>query len=164
MSTAGSQPNQNSHVTQRNRGARYSERTDHGRVRSGDLTSKAVVAIFVAIIVVGIFFGFKYLESRDRINAQIHYISHEEIDEDTFGVWVDVTRSRPDEPAYCIVQAYDFSKAEVGRREFALAADGRENVRAFVEIPITAQAVAGDAYGCSSTMPPYLDTEHTIYE
>ena len=111
-----------------------------------------------------IFFGFKYFEGRDQINAEIHYVSHEEIDENTLGVWVDVTRSRPEEPAYCIVQAYDFSKAEVGRREFALAPDGRESVRAFVEIPTTARAVAGDAYGCSSTMPPYLDTEHTIYE
>src|SRR5699024_12555870 len=114
--------------------------------------------------VVDMFFGFTYLESCDQLIARIDYISLEEIDEDTFGVWVNVTLKRPDEPAYCIVQAYDFSKAEFGRREFALAADVREIVRAFVEIPITAQAVAGDAYGCSSTMPPYLDTEHTIYE
>lgn len=164
MSTAGRQPNQNTHVSQHDRGARYSDRTDHGRVRAGDLTSKAIAAIFVAIIAVGIFFGFKYFEGRDQVNAEIHYVSHEEIDENTLGVWVDVIRSRPEEPAYCIVQAYDFSKAEVGRREFALAPDGRESVRAFVEIPTTARAVAGDAYGCSSTMPPYLDTEHTIYE
>lgn len=164
MSTAGRQPNRNTQVSQRTRGATYSERVDHGRTRTGDLTSKAVAAIFVAVIVVGLFFGFKYLEGRDNINAQISYVSHEEIDEDILGVWVDVTRNRPDEAAYCIVQAFDYSKAEVGRREFALAADGRESVRAFVEIPTTANAVAGDAYGCSSTIPPYLDTEHTIYE
>lgn len=164
MSTAGRRPNQNTQASQRTRGARYSERVDHGRTRAGDLTSKAVAAVFVAIIVVGIFFGFQYLQSRDDVNAQISYVSHEEIDEDTLGVWVDVTRNRPEEAAYCIVQAYDYSKAEVGRREFALAPDGRETIRAFVEIPTTAPAVAGDAYGCSSTIPPYMDTEHTIYE
>lgn len=164
MSTAGRRPNQNTQESQRTRGASYSERVDHGRTRAGDLTSKAVAAVFVAIIVVGIFFGFQYLQSRDDVNAQISYVSHEEIDEDTLGVWVDVTRNRPEEAAYCIVQAYDYSKAEVGRREFALAPDGRETIRAFVEIPTTAPAVAGDAYGCSSTIPPYMDTEHTIYE
>lgn len=164
MSTAGRRPNQNTRTSQRARGASYSERVDHGRTRAGDLTSKAVAAVFVAIIVVGIFFGFQYLKSRDDVNAQISYVSHEEIDEDTLGVWVDVTRNRPEEAAYCIVQAYDYSKAEVGRREFALAPDGRETIRAFVEIPTTAPAVAGDAYGCSSTIPPYMDTEHTIYE
>ncbi|MGO2827583.1 MAG: DUF4307 domain-containing protein [Corynebacterium casei] len=164
MSTAGRRPNQNTQASQRTRGASYSERVDHGRTRAGDLTSKAVAAVFVAIIVVGIFFGFQYLQSRDDVNAQISYVSHEEIDENTLGVWVDVTRNRPEEAAYCIVQAYDYSKAEVGRREFALAPDGRETIRAFVEIPTTAPAVAGDAYGCSSTIPPYMDTEHTIYE
>ena len=155
MSTAGRRPNQNTQASQRTRGASYSERVDHGRTRAGDLTSKAVAAVFVAIIVVGIFFGFQYLQSRDDVNAQISYVSHEEIDEDTLGVWVDITRNRPEEAAYCIVQAYDYSKAEVGRRE---------TIRAFVEIPTTAPAVAGDAYGCSSTIPPYMDTEHTIYE
>ncbi|MFH0412420.1 DUF4307 domain-containing protein [Corynebacterium sp. L4756] len=164
MSTGGSQPNQNTQGAQQPRGAKYSERIDHGRTRGGDLTGKAIAAIFVAVIIVGIYFGFQYFKSQENINAQINYISHEQIDEGTLGVWVDVTRNRPEETAYCIVQAYDYAKAEVGRREFALAADGRETVRAFVEIPTSAPAVAGEAYGCSSSMPPYLDPEHTIYE
>ena len=164
MSTAGRQPNKNTQASQRTRGASYSERINHGRSRSGDLTSKVVAAIFLAIIAVAIYFGFQYLDSRENVNAQISYVSHEEIDDETLGVWVDVTRNRPDEEAYCIVQAFDFSKAEVGRREFVLAADGKETIRAFVEIPTTAPAVAGEAYGCSSNMPPYLDTTHTIYD
>ncbi|MDY3127110.1 MAG: DUF4307 domain-containing protein [Corynebacterium sp.] len=146
------------------RSARYGERIDHSRSRSGDLTAKALIAVFVAIIGVSVFFGYQFIQSQRAINAKISYIAHQEIDEETLGVWVDVTRNKPNEPAYCIVNAYDYAKAEVGRREFVLAADGRQSIRIFVPIPTSAPAVAGDAYGCSSTIPDYLDVEHTIYE
>lgn len=132
--------------------------------RSGDIAGKALAAVMVAIVAAAIFYAFQYFNEQKKVNAEISYVSHEVIDDSTLRVWADVTRNRPDEPAYCIVQAYDYSKAEVGRREFAVAADGKESIRLSVDIPTNARAVAGGVYGCSSQIPPYLDIDNPIYD
>lgn len=134
-----------------------------GRAESFNISGKALALVFVAIIVAFLFYGFQYLQEREKVNADISYVSHEVLSDDTLRVWADVTRTRPDEAAYCIVQAFDYDKAEVGRREIAIAADGQKSLRISVDIPTNARAVAGGVYGCSSLIPTYLDTENPQY-
>lgn len=133
------------------------------RAESFNITGKAIVLVFITILVAFAFYGVRYLKSREEVNASISYVSHEVIDEHTLRVWADITRNHPDETAYCILQAFDYDKAEVGRREIPLAADGQEAIRVSVDIPTNARAVAGGVYGCSSNVPDYLDTDHPQY-
>ena len=149
---------------QSRRSARYAERTNHeSREDSFNITSKAIALVFVAVIIATIFYGFRYFQSREQTNAEISMVTQQIISDDTTRVWADITRSRPEEAAYCILVAYDYEKAEVGRREIALAPDGKESIRVSVDVPTNARAVAGGVYGCSSRVPPYLDTENPQY-
>ncbi|APT92859.1 hypothetical protein CPHO_08135 [Corynebacterium phocae] len=136
----------------------------NARREGSGITGKAIVLVFLAILVAFLFYGYRYLQSREEINASISYVSHEIIDEDTLRVWADVTRNHPDEEAYCIIQAYDYEKAEVGRREIAIAGDGKAAIRISVDVPTNERAVAGGVYGCSSLIPPYLDTKDPQYQ
>ncbi|KXB53825.1 hypothetical protein HMPREF3227_00268 [Corynebacterium sp. CMW7794] len=149
---------------QSRRSARYAERTNHeSREDSFNITSKAIALVFVAVIIATIFYGFRYFQSREQTNAEISMVTQQIISDDTTRVWADITRSRPEEAAYCILVAYDYEKVEVGRREIALAPDGKESIRVSVDVPTNARAVAGGVYGCSSLVPPYLDTENPQY-
>lgn len=134
-----------------------------GREESFQITGKALALVMGAILIASLFYGFQYFKSREKVNASISYVSHEVIDDHTLRVWADVVRHRPDEPAYCIVQAFDYAKSEVGRREFAVVADGQESIRVSLDIPTNARAVAGGAYGCSGNIPVYLDFKHPHY-
>ena len=134
-----------------------------GREDSFSISGKAIVLVLIAVLVAAGIYGIQYLQEREKINADITYISHEILSDETLRVWADVTRNRPDEAAYCIVQAFDYQKAEVGRREIALAPDGKNPVRVSVDIPTNARAVAGGVYGCSSLIPVYLDTTNPQY-
>ena len=107
---------------QSRRSARYAERTNHeSREDSFNITSKAIALVFVAVVIATIFYGFRYFQSREQTNAEISMVTQQIISDDTTRVWADITRSRPEEAAYCILVAYDYEKAEVGRREIALA-------------------------------------------
>ena len=146
---------------QSRRSARYAERTNHeSREDSFNITSKAIALVFVAVVIATIF---RYFQSREQTNAEISMVTQQIISDDTTRVWADITRSRPEEAAYCILVAYDYEKAEVGRREIALAPDGKESIRVSVDVPTNARAVAGGVYGCSSLVPPYLDTKNPQY-
>ena len=120
-------------------------------------TNRALVLIFLGMLVAAVVFAVQYVRSQQKINADISYVTHEILSDDTARVWVDITRNRVEEPAYCIVQAFDYSKAEVGRREIAVPAGGEAAQRVAVDIPTNHPAVAGGVYGCSGNIPSYLD-------
>lgn len=142
--------------------ARYGSRGSSEK-NSGSWTNKALVLIFAAIFIALIFFGFRYFQEKERVNAQVSIVTQEVLSDDSTRVWVDVTRNHTDEDAYCIVQAYDYSKSEVGRREFPVPAGGNETQRIAVDVPTNARAVAGGAYGCSGNIPEYLDMDNPDY-
>ena len=138
--------------------------TSHNEQQRGlSLGSKAIVLIFAAMFAVLIFYSVQYFQSREKVNASLSYITHEITSDSSTRVWVDITRNHLDEDAYCIVQAFDYSKAEVGRREFPVPAGGEETMRVAVDIPTNARAVAGGAYGCSGAVPAYLDMDNPQY-
>lgn len=123
---------------------------------TGSWTNRAIVLVFLAAFIAMVVFGVQYFRTQQKVNANISYVSHEIISDDTARVWVDITRNRVEEPAYCIVQAFDYSKAEVGRREIAVPAGGEEAQRVAIDVPTNHRAVAGGAYGCSGNIPSYL--------
>lgn len=126
---------------------------------TGSWTNRAIVLVFLAAFIAMVFFGVQYFRTQQKVNANISYVSHEIISDDTARIWVDITRNRVEEPAYCIVQAFDYSKAEVGRREIAVPAGGEEAQRVAIDVPTNHRAVAGGAYGCSGAIPSYLDID-----
>lgn len=145
--------------------ARYGK-ADTGLLSSSagvDITSKAIALVIVAIIIAAFYYGFQYFRQQQESNAKISYVTHDIVSDDTLRVWSDVTRTKPDETAYCIVQAFDYDKNEVGRREFAVAPSDSDSIRIAVDIPTNARAVAGGVYGCSSDIPAYLDVDHPHY-
>ncbi len=133
------------------------------RDRSSNLTGRLLVLLMAAIVVVTGIYAVRYMQQQREVNARMSYVTQQVIDDHTLRVWVDVTRNRPDEPAYCVVQAFNYNKAEVGRRDIPLAPDGVDTQRIAVDIPTNHRAVSGDAYGCSSNVPDYLDTDHPDY-
>ena len=84
--------------------ARYGSRGSSEK-NSGSWTNKALVLIFVAIFIALIFFGFRYFQEKERVNAQVSIVTQEVLSDDSTRVWVDVTRNHTEEDAYCIVQA-----------------------------------------------------------
>ena len=137
--------------------SRYGSKTRTPRT-GGSWTDRALVLVFLAMFVAAIVFGVQYFRSQQKVNADISYVTHEILSDDSMRIWVDITRNRVEEPAYCIVQAFDYSKAEVGRREIAVPAGGESAQRVAVDIPTNHPAVAGGVYGCSGNIPSYLDT------
>lgn len=126
-------------------------------LRGGSWTNRALVLVFLAMFVAAIVFGVQYFRSQQKVNADISYVTHEILSDDSMRIWVDITRNRVEEPAYCIVQAFDYSKAEVGRREVAVPTGGETAQRIAVDVPTNHRAVAGGVYGCSGNIPFYLD-------
>lgn len=137
--------------------SRYGSTTRTPRI-GGAWANRALVLVFLAMLVAAIVFGVQYFRSQQKVNADISYVTHEILSDDSMRIWVDITRNRVEEPAYCIVQAFDYAKAEVGRREVAVPAGGEAAQRIAVDVPTNHRAVAGGVYGCSGNIPSYLDT------
>ena len=76
--------------------ARYGSRGSSEK-NSGSWTNKALVLIFVAIFIALIFFGFRYFQEKERVNAQVSIVTQEVLSDDSTRVWVDVTRNHTDE-------------------------------------------------------------------
>ncbi|MDO5032823.1 DUF4307 domain-containing protein [Corynebacterium sp.] len=142
-------------------GARYGSTTPGESASQGSggpsWTTRAIVLILLAMVAAALVFGVRYVKQQQKVNADISLVTQEILSDDTTRVWVDITRNRVEEPAYCIVQAFDYSKSEVGRREIAIPAGGEEAQRVAVDVPTNHRAVAGGVYGCSGNIPSYLD-------
>lgn len=170
MSSAGKSTPSRSSRAPRGNAASRSDRygttyhaTGKGKAKSGDVTGKAMALVLVAVMVALLYYAFQFFSTREQVNAEISYVTHEVIDDETLRVWTDITRHDPNEAGYCIVQAYDYSKAEVGRREIPIPANGNGAMRVAVDIPTNARAVAGGVYGCSMEVPEFLDVENPDY-
>lgn len=127
------------HPASRSARARSRYGSSSSSARTGkSWTNRALVLIFLGMLVAAVVFGVQYVRSQQKINADISYVTHEILSDDTARVWVDITRNRVEEPAYCIVQAFDYSKAEVGRREIAVPAGGEAaHASPWTSLPIT---------------------------
>ena len=61
--------------------ARYGSRGPSEK-NSGSWTNKALVLIFIAIFIALIFFGFRYFQQKERVNAQVSIVTQEVLSDD----------------------------------------------------------------------------------
>lgn len=123
----------------------------------GGVSGKIVAIIMVILLALLVIFVARYLANRQEDTVKAQMTDFERIDDSTFHMDIDVTRNNPSVPSYCIVRALNFDMAEVGRREVLLPPGGEEQQRIPVDIVTRSEAVSGNVYGCSTTIPSYMD-------
>ena len=138
---------------------RYGADSGNQRRQGTSVSGKVIVIVAVVLLAFTLFrTGQAIYRSQSReITAEI--VGEERVSDDTARLWVDVTRKKTDEDAYCIIQAVDYNHAEVGRREFVIPAGGEDILRFDVELPTRGPLTNGRVYGCSFDLPPYLDPQ-----
>ncbi|WP_254868329.1 DUF4307 domain-containing protein [Corynebacterium sp. Marseille-P4321] len=135
------------------------------RATSGGTTGGKVIAVVTLVLLIAVLVvGGRAISQRMNRPITADFISAEHVDDSTGRLWIEVQRKDPSVPSYCIVTAVDYSHAEVGRREVVMPAGGEELVRIPVEMPLRAPLVSGHVYGCSTTMPSYLDPGSDFYQ
>ncbi|AKV58725.1 MULTISPECIES: DUF4307 domain-containing protein [Corynebacterium] len=138
---------------------RYGAATEKQRQQGTTVSGKIIVIVAVVLVAFTLVVaGQAIYRSQSRpISAEV--VGEERVSDDTARVWVDVTRKKTDEDAYCIIQAVDYDHAEVGRREFVIPAGGEDVLRFEVELPTRGRLADGRVYGCSYDLPSYLDPQ-----
>lgn len=134
-------------------------RYDSADNRRGNLSAKlivigAILAAIVAAVVLWQYFSMRLSQTVDASPA-----GFERTADNSLSFSLDVTRKNPEEAAYCIVTALNYGKEEVGRRDVYVPAGGPSTQRLTVDIPTRDVAVAGTVYGCSASVPHYLEAK-----
>lgn len=122
-------------------------------------TGKILVIGIIGMLVIALAYVFvqvNRVSEPDVTASQAGWAREEGREDDVFIFTLDVTREDPSKDSYCIIYALDYHVAEVGRREVFVPAGGPSTVRMDVPIHTRGEAVAGDVYGCSTTIPPHL--------
>lgn len=130
----------------------------------GTTRGKVIAVVTLVLLIAALVVGGRAISQRMNRPITAEFISAEHVDDSTGRLWIEVQRKDPSVPSYCIVTAVDYSHAEVGRRDVVLPAGGEELVRIPVELPVREPLVSGHVYGCSTTMPEYLDPETDFYQ
>lgn len=118
---------------------------------------KIVAVVSVLFLVLLLVFAGRYIMQRREEPISATLVSHERIDDTTSRVWFDVSRNDPSVPGYCIITSLNYEHAEIGRRDVVVPAGGEKQTRMYVDIPVRDQPVSGGVYGCSTTIPSFLD-------
>lgn len=135
-------------------------KASYGNSRSSGVSGKIIViGVIVVLVAAGIFIWSQWRNSSDA-DVSGTAAGFEVTSDDRIQMNLDITRDDADKPAYCVVTAMNYDKAEVGRREAVVAGGGSDTTRLTVAIPTHERAVAADVYGCSTVFPSYLD-DHT---
>lgn len=133
------------------------ERNDrYGNSKVTLVSSRLLIVGIVLMVMVCGFYIWRQYSNSTAADVTISSAGWEKVSDNQLNFTVDVTRDDTSKPAYCIVYALDYDKNEVGRREFVIAADAAATQRYTVPVPTREAAVAGMTYGCSSTIPSYL--------
>lgn len=134
-------------------------RPDRYGTKSTRPTGKLLVIGIVGMLVVALAYiivQVNRVSDPDVTASQAGWAREEGREDDVFIFTLDVTRDDPSVDSYCIIYALDYNVAEVGRREVFIPAGGASTVRMDIPIHTRGEAVAGDVYGCSTTIPAHL--------
>ena len=127
-----------------------------GPVAAG-LTGKVVAVILVllvgAVVVGGAITLYRFSTTEDITGTMIGFTV---VDDEKVDFTLDVTRDDPSTPAYCIVRAQEYNKAEVGRREIFVPPSEEGTVRLEGSFATLGKAYVADVYGCGADVPSYL--------
>ncbi|WP_087116407.1 DUF4307 domain-containing protein [Corynebacterium urinipleomorphum] len=152
------------------------ERTGSSRTRYGSTAAtpadaapsrtvgKIIAVVSVLFLVLILVFVGRYITQRRAEPISASLVAHERIDDTTSRVWFDVSRNDPDVPGYCIITSLNYERAEIGRRDVVLPGGGEEQTRMYVDIPVRDIPVSGGVYGCSTTIPSFLDAGEEYVE
>lgn len=119
-------------------------------------TGRAIIIAILVVAVLTVVFFAQFVMQRQDTDVSATMSNFQRVDDNHLAMRVDVSRDDPGKPAYCIVTAIDYDKAEVGRRDVILPAGGDKVQRLEVEIPTRDVPVSGSIYGCSSQLPSFL--------
>lgn len=156
------EPDSSSATTPDDTRARYGSASEKS---APSITAGRIIAVisvlFVVLIVV---FAGRYIMQRRAEPITANLVAHERIDESTSRVWFDVSRNDPSIPGYCIITSLNYEHAEIGRRDIVIPAGGEKEMRKYVDIPVRDVPVSGGVYGCSTTIPSFLDADTEFVE
>lgn len=108
----------------------------------------ALVGAAVAAVVVVQTTGGEELDSEQ--------IAFELVDDTSVRIRFDVTRGEPERAAVCIVRARSLDGSETGRREVYVPPDAEDVTTVVVVVRTSEPPVASNVFGCSYTVPVYL--------
>ncbi|QGU06869.1 hypothetical protein COCCU_04615 [Corynebacterium occultum] len=131
--------------------------TDRTPAKPSGIGGKVIAVLLVAGLIAAVILIAQYINNRQSVEVTASMTSFERVDDNTMRLWVDIVREDPAEPAYCIVTAINYAMAEVGRREILLPAGGEDMERREVLIPTWDVPVSGSVYGCSTSVPSFLN-------
>ena len=131
--------------------------TRYGDTRDRGIRGKWIILGIIAILVVSGLYIANQMRNAGPRDASISGAGFERHSDQRIDFFADVSRTDPSKPAYCVVTALDYDKNEVGRREFYVPPSQQKLQRFVVAIPTQTRAVAATPYGCSLTIPSYLD-------
>lgn len=118
---------------------------------------KMIAVVSVLFLLLILVFAGRYIMQRRAEPISASLVAHERIDDTTSRVWFDVSRNDPEVPGYCIITSLNYERAEIGRRDVVLPGGGEKQTRMYVDIPVRDLPVSGGVYGCSTTIPSFLD-------
>lgn len=125
--------------------------------RGNRWTGRAVIIAVLAVAIITVALFAQFISHRNESDVSGTATNFERIDDHTMSMRVDISRDDPSQPAYCIVSAIDYDKAEVGRRDVIVPAGGDHTQRLEVDIPTRDVPVSVSVYGCSTRMPWFLE-------
>lgn len=125
----------------------------NGRPRSRRTSTAAVLALGIVTGIVVAVLAYRNFGSAPISGNDLGFSVQ---NSSTVSVQFSVTRDDPGRPAVCILRALSYDGSETGRREIYIPA-GTTSSASYVGTVRTSQPpVVGNVFGCSFTVPPYL--------
>ncbi len=123
---------------------------------NGTFAGKLMAVIFAIIMIAVGVYMVQMFRQVSAVDVEAVETGGTVISDNELQATVDITRDDTSKPAYCIIYALDYNKAEVGRRELVIPAGGERVQRVEFTMPTFARAHAAQVYGCSTVVPPHL--------
>ena len=128
----------------------------YGNSRNSNFTGRILVIIFAAMIIAAGIYIFSMATRMNEATVTAVETGGRIVNDNKLTSQIDVTRDDTSKAAYCIVNALNYSKDEVGRREVLIPEGGERVTRLELDIPTRERAHAAKVYGCSNAIPPHL--------
>ncbi|MQY19755.1 DUF4307 domain-containing protein [Nocardia macrotermitis] len=144
-------PLETAHTPDRPRSGSVGDRYGRKTTRRWMLPVLSVGVVVLGLIIA--YIGYKQFGPKDIDPEQLGYTV---IDDSTIEAHFKVTRTHPDQAAFCFVRAMDKDGNEVGRREVLITPSTSGTVELKTIVRSVARPAATDIYGCGGKVPAYL--------
>ncbi|WP_024332589.1 DUF4307 domain-containing protein [Gordonia hirsuta] len=128
------------------------EQSPQSRRRWFLISSTTVVVLGVIIA----FIGWKQFADPEVSGSAT---GHDVLSSNSVAVLYTVNRKNPDEAVACVVRGRAQDGAEVGRREVLIPAGDEVQIGARTVVQTSRPAVIGEVFGCTTSVPSYLQAE-----